>query len=361
VSGIHFSGQFVTYKSLARLKLPSQENYIRDALKFGKAYLSEQSKFYTKTSGSTGTPKTILLTRDQLKISAQMTIKALQLKPGYRALICTPIDGIGGKMMVIRSIELNMELYLLEPKAELNIDKLPPIDFVALLPVQLQALIKSKSGRNFIKQCKIIIVGGGPLDPQLSSQLNQFSNSIFQTFGMTETVSHIALKRLNGIEKQLNYKALEGIYLSKDERGCLTITGKVTNNVPVITNDMIELIDTSEFRWLGRWDQAINTGGYKVIPEKLRPIISACLTSVGLKTNFVVLGLPDSRWGESLTLVLETKQLPQKTWEQLQQMLKLKLKAYEVPKSTRTLAHIPRTNTGKTDIPRLREILSTGL
>ena len=178
---------------------------------------------------------------------------------------------------------------------------------------------------------------------------------------MTETVSHIALRRLNGPEKQLNYQALDGIYLSKDERDCLTITGKVTNNVPVITNDMIELIDTSEFRWLGRWDQAVITGGYKVIPEKLYPIISACLSSAGLKVNFVALGLPDPKWGQSVTLVLELEQLPKKTEEQIKYMLKLKLKAYEVPKTIRTVAHIPKTKTGKTDIPRLREILYTDL
>lgn len=361
MSGIHFSGQFVSYKSLAQLSLPTQEKHIRDALKFGKAYLSNQSKFHVKTSGSTGTPKTILLTRDQLKISARMTIEALNLTPDYRALVCISTDGIGGKMMIVRGIELNMDLYLLEPRTKISIDKLPPIDFVALVPLQLQTLFKSESGRNFLSKCQVIIVGGGPLDAKTSLDLDKFKNSIYQTFGMTETVSHIALRRLNGPEKQLNYQALDGIYISKDERDCLTINGKVTNNVPVITNDMIELIDTGEFRWLGRLDEAINTGGYKVIPEKLHPIISACLSSAGFEVNFVTLGLPDPKWGQSVTLVLEREQLPQKTQEHIKHMLKGKLKAYEVPKSIKTVAHLPKTKTGKTDIPRLRELLCPGL
>lgn len=353
VGGLYLNGEFYSYQDIANGRYSVKDEYYQQTLDFCREYLTGAQEFPILTSGSTGLPRTIRLTRQQIKSSAHQTIKALGLQQQYNGLVCISITHIGGKMMLVRGMELGMAMYLTEPKAELDTGNLPPIDFVALVPLQLQHLINTVPGQNFLKTCKATIIGGSPIQPQLESQLDQFSHPIYHTFGMTETASHFALRRLNGPEKQENYVAFEGVQLSLDDRGCLVVKGDITNNTALITNDLIKFIDKNTFMWLGRYDQIINTGGHKVHPETLKPAIQKILTSGNINANFLIMGLPHSKWGQQVTLVLEMDPLSEEAEMQLFDQFKKELHPYEIPKAFSYLREFPKTDSGKVDVPQI--------
>ena len=165
---------------------------------------------------------------------------------------------------------------------------------------------------------------------------------------MTESASHFALRKLTNPDKEENYHTLEGIEIYKDHRGCLVVKGEVTNNTPLITNDLVDIIDKNSFRWLGRWDRTINTGGYKVHPEKIEPFIGPILKVSNIHSNFVVIGLPHPKWGTQVTLVLEEAPETDIAFD-LVEALQGKLHPYEIPKQTICLENFPRTGSGKID------------
>ena len=360
MSGIYFGDHFISYQDIKKSDFSIVVSPFQTAFEFCKNYLTGVAEFPILTSGSTGPPKTVVLSRGQLQSSASMTIRTLGLRTAYKTLLCISTDHIGGKMMLVRGMELGMEIYLTEPKAELLVTGLPQVDFMALVPVQLHQFINSGEGRNYLNACKVIIVGGAGMDPALEKELDQLETPIYHTFGMTETASHFALKRLNGTQKQQNYLAFEGVSLSKDTRGCLIVEGEITNNIPLITNDLIDLIDQNEFKWLGRWDRVINTGGYKVHPELLDSPIRNILSSLNIHQDYLLVGLPHARWGQQVTLVLEMEPLNKESETRLQELLKSTLHSYEVPKEFRYLNPFPRTGTGKADLQELYKILNAG-
>ena len=309
------------------------------------------------TSGSTGPPKPIVLSRTQLHSSAHKTIQVLGLQQNYNALVCISIDHIGGKMMLVRGMELGMDLYLQQPSSEVAYQNLPKIDFVALVPVQLKHLTQSEPGRDFLTNCQVTIVGGAQLDASMEKELDQYPNPIYHTFGMTETASHFALRLLNGPSKQHFYQILPGVEMSLDDRGCLTVKGDITNNKALITNDLVSIIDKNTFRWLGRKDQVINTGGYKVHPELLQNSIQQLLDAINIKAKHLITDLPHPKWGQQVVLVLESQPLTATTEQELKTLLKQHLKAPEVPKQIKYLDSFPRTDSGKVDILQLKKLL----
>jgi O-succinylbenzoic acid--CoA ligase len=356
VGGLIFDGHHLSFEELVHYNIPTNFRF-QKALQFCKAYLSRQKQFPFKTSGSTGTPKSIQLTREQLKHSAWLTINALELLPGSNALVCISTEHIGGVMMLVRGMEIGMELYLSEPASQISTEDFPCIDFVALVPVQLQFLLNNAEGQQFLNDCTTVIVGGGHIDPKIEASLIKIKSAVYQTFGMTETVSHIALRRLNGSNKQYDFHAFSELRLSLDSRGCLVVAGPLTDEQPVITNDLVALKKQNRFKWLGRWDRAINTGGYKVLPEQLRPMILQVLESLSIDCKFVVIGLPDAKWGQQVTMILEHVPLTKDLEAQVIQQLKERLHPYEVPKETLYFDEFPRTATGKIDILNVQKLL----
>ena len=356
MGGIHFGGRFISFQKLQQLEVTAEDSF-QHALGFCKNYLNLQQEYPIKTSGSTGKPKTIVLKRDQLKSSAYGTIDALDLRSCKTALVCIPTEHIGGKMMLVRGMELDLDLYLIPPATQLAIKDLPVIDFVALVPPQLHVLLEDSAGRQFLNNCQAIIIGGGPLNANMEEALDQLTSPVYHTFGMTETVSHIALKRINGSNKSSSYQALPGVQLSLDARGCLVVQGKVTDEKPVTTNDLVQLSGERSFRWLGRWDRAINTGGHTVIPEQIESTIAQCLIDSKLPVGFVIVALSSEKWGEQVTLVMETEELPALTEAQLFIKLKEVLQPHQVPKSIRYFMPLPRTLNGKYDFAKIEQRL----
>ncbi len=358
MSGIVIHDESISYDILKHSEITVKDSYFQRALIFCQQFLNGSPDFKITTSGSTGNPVTTVLTRRQLLVSAQQTILTLGLEKGFKALVCISTDHIGGKMMLVRGMEAKMDLYLTKPEAEINHLNLPAIDFMALVPLQVRSLLKTIEGRKFLASCKIVIIGGAAIAPELAKQLSTFNNSIYHTYGMTETASHIALKRLNGKDKQEDFHLLPGINITIDPRGCLVVNGEITNNKDLITNDIVEVIDKNRLRWLGRWDRVINTGAYKVFPEKIAPLITPILKSNNHTGDFIILGMPHEKWGQQVTLVLESTAKEESYEAQLTAQCKRVMHPYEVPKRIRYLVKFPRTQSGKIDVPKLMRSLA---
>ena len=252
--------------------------------------------------------------------------------------------------MIVRTLINDMHLYAVEPSAD-PFKKLPDdieFDLCALVPLQLHEILKDDRSLEKFKRVRKVLIGGSDLSDELKNKIGEFKNHIFHTFGMTETVSHIALKRINGDNPDEHYYALPGVKLSVDDRDCLVISGDVTGNTPLITNDQVELITQSKFKWLGRNDHIINSGGIKMLIEVLEKKIESILREKQAYRPFFIAGIPDKKLGQKTAIVFESKGKPVNK-EQFIGMLKNELKAYEMPKQWRVIPEFRRTSTQKMD------------
>ncbi|MBI3482279.1 MAG: AMP-binding protein, partial [Bacteroidetes bacterium] len=278
----------------------SQSEFEKTTLKFCKAWLTGQKEFTINTSGSTGTPKEIRLKRGAMEVSAQMTINALHLKTGDTALVCLDTKYIAGQMMLVRSLVLGMNLIAVEPSANPfdNIDQ--PIDFTALVPYQLENIL-NQSPEN-LDSVRCAIIGGAAVSNSLKEKIKKTKCTVYATYGMTETISHVALQKLNGPDLQEYFEALENVRFRVDERGCLCIKANHLDR-EIITNDLVTLISSQKFKWLGRIDNVINSGGIKIIPEKIESVLEKIFDSLQIKKRFFVAGLPDEKLGQRVVAV----------------------------------------------------------
>ncbi len=322
------------------------KNFETSVLSFCKDWLNGRDNFSLQTSGTTGTPKKILITREQLRASAKLTVDYLGLQKEYNALICLDTNYIAGIMMLVRSLESGMNMYVTEPTAN-PFDSIPStikVDFAALVPYQVQAILKSENKQRFNEG--IFLIGGAPLSKKTIGELQSFSGKFYATYGMTETLSHIALQRLNGKNPENYFKALSGITIQTDERGCLVIRAPHINPNPVVTNDLVELIDHDKFIWLGRVDNIINSGGIKIIPEKIEAVVELVFGELKLENRFFIAGLPNAELGQSVSLIIEGN-LSEIQEQRAVELMKKKLSRYEVPKSIRYTPVFTQTDTGK--------------
>ncbi len=316
-------------------------------ISFIQEWNSGQEYFPQHTSGSTGTPKLIEINRSQMMASAMLTIKALDLKPQTNSLLCLSPDYIAGKMMIVRSLINNMNIVTVEPAASPPITSLnDDIHFAAFTPMQMQNILSENSDRKKIDEYDTIILGGGNIPASLKAKLATLKSNCFSTYGMTETVSHIALKKLNGPDQSNYYTTLDGVEINIDHRECLTIKSAVTNFKTIITNDRVNLVSDHKFEWLGRVDNVINSGGVKIQCEKLESHIETLLAQLQTKNRFFVYGIPDDQLGEKLVLILEGNLSSIKLGE-LNQKLKEELPKYEVPKDILFIKKFKETPTGK--------------
>lgn len=324
-------------------------------VKFCHQWLTGQTIFDLPTSGSTGVPKIIQVSRKAMEISAAGTVSFLGLTSQNNALLCINPDYIGGKMMLVRSIIAGMNLRIVDSVAnpfkllEDNIE----FDFAAMVPLQLQTIL-AESGLTAIERIKKIIIGGAPLDGLTETRLKSAGNEIYATFGMTETLSHIALRRINGPEATDWYTPLTNVITGTDQRGCLTITAPVTDNKTIITNDLVEIDEIGRFRWLGRIDNVINSGGIKTSPELLEKDIQEIFYTNGLNNRFFVTGIPDERLGSKIVLIIEGETGLQET--HIQSLLQT-LPKFQVPKRIYFIQEFIETGSSKVNrIETLKKI-----
>ena len=296
---------------------------------------------HVKTSGSTGAPKPMLVEKQRMLNSARITCDFLGLRSGDTALLCMSLDYIAGKMMVVRSLERGLKLTTVEPSGHpLSTSNLPPSTFhiphfTAMVPLQVYNTLQVPEERERLKKIKHLIIGGGAIDDSLAAELKDFPNNIWSTYGMTETLSHIALRRLNGPEASEWYTPFPSVHLSISDEGCLIIDAPEVCPEPLITNDIAEL-STRQFRILGRKDNVICSGGLKIQAEELerqlRPHMSA---------PFVISKRADEKFGEVVVLITEGSPSDARI------ICERILPKYHQPKAYLHLDKIPLTETGK--------------
>ncbi|MBA4057912.1 MAG: acyl-CoA synthetase [Marivirga sp.] len=324
---------------------PASE-FEKSVFSFITEWLNGVENFIQHTSGSTGTPKAITISRTQMTASAELTERALELKKGYCALVCLSPQYIAGKMMLVRSFVTGMKIVAMEPAANpfKNLPTHQTIDFAALVPYQLRAIVDSDQSK-YLDRMSTVIVGGATVDEDIINDLQAYGCNFYATYGMTETISHVALRPLNGSKASENFKTLSGISIELDDRGCLVIKwDKLPDKI--ITNDLVELTGDDTFRWLGRWDNVINTGGIKVIPEKLESTISKIFATLKLNQRFFVDGLNDEKLGTRVVLFVEGS-LNADVSQRLKDIMSDTLPKYEVPRQILTIKSFVFTETDK--------------
>lgn len=322
------------------------------AVTFCKEWLQGQEIFLVDTSGSTGSPKTIEIPRSWMEASAKATCSYLHLEKSDTALICLNPKYIAGKMMLVRAMITEMDAVIVRPEAN-PLDNLhhESCNFAALVPLQLQAILSKESTKNLLNKMKVVLVGGAPMSLSLKERCLDLEVPIYVTFGMTETVSHIALQRINGTDKESNFTALPNIQIKKDDRGCLQIKSLQTKGEWIITNDLVEILAENKFNWLGRIDLVINSGGVKIQIEKVEQLIENEFLKNGIKNKFVVSSIADEVLGEMVVLVLEGES---------QSDVKLNfngLSKFEQPKMIRFVDKFPETASGKIDRLLIKKII----
>ena len=382
-----------------------------DLQKFYEEWNNGQDLLLVHTSGSTGAPKPLWVEKRRMLNSARITCDFLGIKPGDTALLCLPLDYIAGKMMVVRSIERNLSLTSVTPDnhplrsiiEQCRQNGTDPesvrITLAAMVPSQVYCSLQDAEERSMLMQIKHLIIGGGSIPSDLEQQLQHFPNHVWSTYGMTETLSHIALRRLNGTESDRWYTPFESVNISisteeerKEERaeseeeraeseeerakskeqraksreeraeseerrrGCLIIHAPQVCSHPLTTNDIAELHDDGRrFRIIGRKDNVICSGGIKIQAEEVEETLQQFFPY-----PIAITRMPDAKFGEIVVLLIESereengkrKEQRGKSKEELEEALKnafSHLHRYAIPKRIIHTESIPRTETGKTD------------
>ena len=325
----------------------SNSEYEQKVVDFCVKWLSGQQEFILKTSGSTGEPKPIHLTRNQMIASAKLTGKTFGLKGGDKALVCLNVEYIAGIMMLVRGMELGLKLTIIEANGN-PLENLQNhhFDFFAFVPLQLQNTLENEKNLEVLNNSKAIIVGGAAVNDVLEHKIQKINAPVFSTYGMTETVSHIAIKRLNGANKNDNFQVLEGVKVGIDERNCLNIIAEASNNELIQTNDIVELINEKEFKLIGRFDNIINSGGVKIQLEKVEKLIENEIKILNAKRYFTY-GIPDEKLGQKLVLFVEGETVNPELKITFLTNIQSILSRFEIPKEIYFVEKFMETATGK--------------
>ena len=288
------------------------------------------------TSGSTGKPKPFWVEKRRMEASARITCRFLGLKAGDTALLCLPLDYIAGKMMVVRSLVCDLRLLPVEPNGHPLATVHAPIDFAAMVPLQVYNSLQNAEERERLMQIRHLIIGGGAIDDEMAQALKTFPNHVWSTYGMTETLSHIALRRLNGPEASEWYTPFEGVSLTLNSDGCLVIEAPTVCAEPLVTNDMAELSSDGRFRIKGRKDNVICSGGVKIQTEEVERTLKPHLS-----VPFLITKRPDAKFGEAVVLLTEG------TADEARKAAQACLPKHWQPRYYIHVDHLPFTATGK--------------
>ena len=319
-----------------------------DLKEFLAEWHNDSPTILVHTSGSTGKPKPMLVEKRRMEASARITCQFLGLKEGDTALLCMPLDYIAGKMMVVRSLTCGLRLIAVEPTGTPYWDE--PVDFAAMVPLQVWNLLQEEEGRYRLQQIRHLIIGGGAINDELADALKDFPNQIYSTYGMTETLSHIALRRLNGPERSDWYTPFEGVDVSLNDENCLVIKAPAVHDGPLVTNDIAELSKVKgrrskveglrskvHFRIMGRKDNVICSGGVKIQIEEVERFLSPHLSA-----PFMVTKTPDVRFGEQVVLLTESPDI-----DAIRLCCQEVIPKYWQPRQYLHVDHLPLTETGK--------------
>lgn len=300
---------------------------------------NESDMIFVHTSGSTGNPKPMYVEKKRMLNSARITCDFLGLCPGDTAFLCMPLDYIAGKMLVVRSIERKLNLVSVTPSGHplkdisLSFDK-PSL--AAMVPLQVYNSLNVAAEAETLRSFTHLIIGGGAIDDELAKALSSFPNHVWSTYGMTETLSHIALRRLNGDGASEWYTPFDSVDVSQNEDGCLVIDAPLVHDGKLVTNDIVELKD-GKFRILGRKDNVICSGGIKIQMEEVERALRSYMES-----NFMITKRSDKKFGEIVVLITENDNIAE-----VEAICKRVLPKYWCPHDYLHIESIPLTETGK--------------
>ncbi len=314
---------------------------------FLEEWNNERDVVLVHTSGSTGKPKPMWAEKQKMLNSARITNDFLGLKEGDTALLCMPLDYIAGKMMVVRSIERKMHLIAEEPSGHplaatsSSLERLDGITLAAMVPLQVYNSLQVAEEREVLRNIKHLLIGGGAVDEDMAKQLKDFPNCVWSTYAMTETLSNIALRRLNGPNASEWYSPFDSVEISLNDEGCIVINAPQVHDGILTTNDRAELRKLSngkvQFRILGRKDNVIDSGGIKIqieeVEKALKPFLSA---------PYLITKKTDKKFGETVVLLTE-----QTDFAEVSEICMNALPKYWQPHKYIHVDSIPLTETGK--------------
>lgn len=319
---------------------------------------NDSDRVLVHTSGSTGKPKPMRVEKKRMLNSARITCDFLGLKPGDSALLCMSLDYIAGKMVVVRSIERHLHLISVPPSGHPLKDVDEEITFAAMVPMQVYNTLQVPEERERLSRIRHLIIGGGAIDAALEQELQSLPGdiAIWSTYGMTETLSHIALRRINGDEASEWYQPFDSVHISQTEEGCLVIDAPQVCAETLVTNDIVEIepyiynkVEKLRFRIKGRKDNVICSGGIKIQIEEVETLLKP-----HLEKPFMLAKKKDEKFGEIAVLLSEDEDI-KKVEATVRRLLSdesekssdHKKYKYWIPKEFRYVEHLPLTETGK--------------
>jgi len=317
---------------------PKLESWNFAIYSFLKLWFDKSSTITVNTSGSTGTPKTIQLSKKAMRHSARMTNSYFGLQPECTALLCMPATFIAGRMMLVRAIVGGYNLLTVEPSANPFQNIKQDIHFTAITAYQLSHAIDT------IKMLSIrhLLIGGSSVNNQTQELLQSLHTNCYESYGMTETCSHVAIRPLNGSIRSNHFHTLEGVHIRSNEQGCLCIDAPKLLKSEIQTTDLVEIINPSTFRWLGRRDQIINSGGIKINPV----FVEQKLASI-LNVPYFISSQPDDVLGQKVILLIESEIFTSNQLAQLKTYMQATLTRYEQPKEIFLLTRFCYSETNK--------------
>ena len=319
-------------KSFSYLELLSEALYLKEngqvfEKKIGKfllEWLNNESFVFVQTSGSTGKPKQIVLDKKAMMASAKATGTFFNLQPKSTALLCLSADYIAGKMMLVRAITLGLHLDAVEPNSNPLENK--KYDFVAMVPMQVANSLEQ------LHLVETLLIGGTKVSYQLAENILKTNCQAYESYGMTETISHIAIKPIGAKE----FTVLPNVSISLDDRNCLVIEALELSTEKIITNDIVEILNETQFILKGRIDNVINSGGVKIFPEVIEEKLAKFISA-----RFFIASLPDEKLGEKVILVLEGKPF------EVDNTIFSDLSKYQIPKEVVFIDKFIETETNK--------------
>jgi O-succinylbenzoic acid--CoA ligase len=299
-------------------------------------WLSNSDFISIKTSGSTGAAKLMKVEKEKMIKSAQLTGQFFNLQKNNIAMLCLPVEFIAGKMMVIRAFALGLNLIPVEPSGYPMKGVTNFFDFAAMTPMQVYNTMKLEGGHQKLNLVKKLIIGGGEINQHLLKKIRKLDNDTYHTYGMTETLTHVALKKLNGKNPDAYFVAIPGVTFEKNDRDCLVISAPHVSNTQIRTNDIVDLKNNHSFNFIGRFDNVINSGGIKISPETIESKLSSII-----QNRYIIAGFADNQLGQKVILIIEGKE------KFFIDYARVGLSEYEMPKQVYFLDHFPETENGK--------------
>ena len=309
-------------------------------------WFNETDTVKVHTSGSTGTPKELWVEKRRMMESARLTVNFLDLQPKDTALLCMPLQYIAGKMVVVRSLVAGLNLLPVAPCSRpLQYLETAP-DFAAMVPLQVYTSIQNPRDKELLRQIRHLIIGGGAIDRTLGEELRDFPHAVWSTYGMTETLSHIAMRRLSGETAGKWYTPLSNVHVELSDNETLVISAPDICDGVLVTNDRAVINEKGQFRILGRTDNTINSGGIKLQIEEIESRISELLGNVDAEGHFRIAGKKDPLFGEIVVMLLDESILPleSKIAEAVAELPK-----YWRPREVVRVKSLPMTGNGKPD------------